>query len=156
MRSQTAVLVKIRFADGSDGLGKRSVREDIDHVARIKRAVGDAASVRVDVKLAWSLTEERWGDGVDVSLDPNKVTFHRRGMFTDEELFGLEMKHIYEGNWIYVARESQIPEPGDYLTFHMGRTPVVIIRDKGGELHALVNSCSHRGAMLCRFKRCNQ
>ena len=51
-------------------------------------------------------------------------------MFTDEELFELEMKHIYEGNWIYMAHESQIPNPGDYFTLHMGRTPVVITRDK--------------------------
>lgn len=42
-------------------IGKRPVREDVDHVARIKRAVGDAASVRVDVNQAWSLTEARWG-----------------------------------------------------------------------------------------------
>ena len=42
-------------------IGKRAVREDVDHVARIKDAVGDAASVRVDVNTAWSLQEARWG-----------------------------------------------------------------------------------------------
>ncbi|MDX5402903.1 MAG: muconate/chloromuconate family cycloisomerase [Rhodobacterales bacterium] len=42
-------------------IGKRSVREDVAHVARIKQAVGDAASVRVDVNTAWSLQEARWG-----------------------------------------------------------------------------------------------
>lgn len=42
-------------------IGKRSVREDVTHVARIKQAVGDAASVRVDVNTAWSLQEARWG-----------------------------------------------------------------------------------------------
>jgi benzoate/toluate 1,2-dioxygenase alpha subunit len=95
-------------------------------------------------------------DGI-VQDDPEKGIFRaRRDMFTDEELFELEMKHIYEGNWIYMAHESQIPNPGDYFTLHMGRTPVVITRDKDGELNALVNSCSHRGAMLCRFKRRNQ
>jgi benzoate/toluate 1,2-dioxygenase alpha subunit len=30
-------------------------------------------------------------------------------MFTSQELFDLEMKHIFEGNWIYLAHESQIP-----------------------------------------------
>lgn len=38
----------------------------------------------------------------------------------------------------------------------MGRTPVVITRGKDGELNALVNACSDRGAQLCRFKRRNQ
>ncbi|MEL7174941.1 MAG: muconate cycloisomerase family protein [Pseudomonadota bacterium] len=42
-------------------IGKRSVREDVEHVARIKDAVGDAASVRVDINTAWSLQEARWG-----------------------------------------------------------------------------------------------
>lgn len=42
-------------------IGKRSVREDVAHVARIKKAVGDAASVRVDVNTAWSLQDARWG-----------------------------------------------------------------------------------------------
>jgi len=103
------------------------------------------------------LTEiERRLDGI-VQDDPEKGIFRaRRDMFSDEDLFELEMKHIFEGNWIYMAHESQIPEPGDYYTLTMGRTPVVITRDKDGELHALVNACSHRGAMLCRFKRRNQ
>ncbi|SMX51246.1 benzoate 1,2-dioxygenase large subunit [Actibacterium lipolyticum] len=95
-------------------------------------------------------------DGI-VQDDPENGVFRaRRDMFTDEELFELEMKHIFEGNWIYMAHESQIPNPGDYFTLFMGRTPVVITRDKGGELHALVNACSHRGAMLCRFKSRNK
>lgn len=42
-------------------IGKHEVREDVAHVARIKKAVGDAASVRVDVNTAWSLQEARWG-----------------------------------------------------------------------------------------------
>lgn len=42
-------------------IGKRSVRDDVAHVARIKKAVGDAGSVRVDINTAWSLQEARWG-----------------------------------------------------------------------------------------------
>ena len=29
----------------------------------------------------------------------------RRSVFTDEQLFELEMTHIFEGNWIYLAHE---------------------------------------------------
>lgn len=43
-----------------------------------------------------------------------------RSAFTDEELFELEMKYIFEGNWIYLAHESQIPNVNDYYTTHMG------------------------------------
>ena len=80
----------------------------------------------------------------------------RRSVFTDEDLFELEMKHIFEGNWIYLAHESQIPNVGDYFTTYMGRQPIVISRNKEGELNALVNACSHRGAMLCRRKTDNR
>jgi muconate cycloisomerase len=42
-------------------IGKREVAADVAHVARIKQAVGDAASVRVDINTAWSLQDARWG-----------------------------------------------------------------------------------------------
>jgi benzoate/toluate 1,2-dioxygenase alpha subunit len=77
----------------------------------------------------------------------------RRDIFTDPELFELEMAHIFEGNWIYLAHESQIPAKNDYLTTHIGRQPIIIARDRDGTLNAFLNACSHRGAMLCRFKR---
>jgi benzoate/toluate 1,2-dioxygenase alpha subunit len=80
---------------------------------------------------------------------------HRRA-FTDAQLFELEMKHIFEGNWIYLAHESQIPNNNDYYTTHIGRQPVVIARNRQGELNAFINACSHRGAMLCRHKRGNK
>ena len=80
----------------------------------------------------------------------------RRDIFTDPALFDLEMKHIFEGNWVYLAHESQIPEPNDYFTTWIGRKPIVITRDKGGELHAMINACSHRGATLCRRKHGNK
>ena len=80
----------------------------------------------------------------------------RRDIFTDEALFELEMKHIFEGNWVYLAHESQIPEINDYFTTWIGRQPVVITRDKSGELNAMINACAHRGAMLCRRKHGNK
>lgn len=42
-------------------IGKRSVRDDVAHVARIKAAVGNSGSIRVDINTAWSLQEARWG-----------------------------------------------------------------------------------------------
>ena len=79
-----------------------------------------------------------------------------RAAFTDPALFDLEMKHIFEGNWIYLAHESQIPNINDYFTTQIGRQPIVIARDKTGKLGAFINACAHRGAMLCRHKRGNK
>ena len=80
----------------------------------------------------------------------------KREMFTDPRLFELEMTHIFEGNWIYLAHESQLPNVNDFLTTTMGRQPIFIARNKAGELNAFLNACSHRGAMLCRHKTGNR
>jgi benzoate/toluate 1,2-dioxygenase alpha subunit len=79
-----------------------------------------------------------------------------RTIFTDTGFFELEMKHLFEGNWVYLAHESQIPNKNDYLTTWMGRQPIFIARNKDNELNAFINACSHRGAMLCRYKRGNK
>ena len=80
----------------------------------------------------------------------------RRDIFTDPDLFELEMKHLFESNWVFLAHESQIPAVNDYFTTYIGRQPVVITRDKNGELHAQINACAHRGAMLYRRKHGNK
>lgn len=92
-----------------------------------------------------------------VQEDPEKGLYRmRRDAFTDEELFELEMKHIFEGNWVYVAHESQIPNPNDFFTTNIGRQPIIIARNKDGQLNAFINACSHRGATLCRTKKGNK
>ncbi len=89
--------------------------------------------------------------------DPAKGIYRvDRSVFTDEQWFELEMKYIFEGNWVYLAHESQIPKINDYLTVYIGRQPVVITRSKDGKLNALANTCTHRGAILCRFKKGNK
>lgn len=66
-----------------------------------------------------------------VEEDENEGIYRcKREMFTDPRLFDLEMKHIFEGNWIYLAHESQIPEKNEYYTTQMGRQPIFITRNK--------------------------
>jgi muconate cycloisomerase len=63
-------------------IGKRSVEEDVAHVAAIKRAVGDRASIRVDVNQAWSEADARKGVAlladVGVDLVEQPVARHNR------------------------------------------------------------------------------
>jgi len=92
-----------------------------------------------------------------MEVDKEKGLYRgRRDMFTDPELFELEMKHIFEGNWVYLAHESQVANPNDYFTGYIGRQPIVITRNKDGELNCFINACSHRGAVLCRKKKDNK
>jgi benzoate/toluate 1,2-dioxygenase alpha subunit len=76
-----------------------------------------------------------------------------RRIFADPELFELEQSQIWEKVWVYVAHESQLPKPKDYLTSWIGRAPIVVNRDKSGQFNAFVNICSHRGATLCRTSK---
>ena len=66
------------------------------------------------------------------------------------------MKHIFEGNWIYLAHESQIPNNNDYFTTTWAVSRSSSPGTRTGELNAFINACSHRGAMLCRHKTGNK
>ncbi|MBW8835493.1 MAG: muconate cycloisomerase [Burkholderia sp.] len=41
-------------------IGARDPKVDIEHVARIRKALGDRGAVRVDVNMAWSETQAAW------------------------------------------------------------------------------------------------
>jgi len=71
-------------------------------------------------------------------------------VYTDPELFELEMKYIFERTWIFLALESQLRNPHDFVTAAIGRTPLVVMRDAKGKLGAFVNACRHKGATVCR------
>ena len=94
-----------------------------------------------------------WQDFVKGCLDfrPTEGVYRiARDMFTEPELFDLEMEMIFEKNWIYACHESEIPKPNDFVTMRAGRQPMIISRDGTGKLNALVNACQHRGATLTR------
>ncbi|MBB5416935.1 anthranilate 1,2-dioxygenase (deaminating, decarboxylating) large subunit [Paraburkholderia atlantica] len=79
-----------------------------------------------------------------------------REMFTEPELFSLEMEHIFEKTWIYACHESEISNNNDFLTMRAGRQPLIISRDGAGNLNAMINACQHRGATLTRMSKGNQ
>jgi phenylpropionate dioxygenase-like ring-hydroxylating dioxygenase large terminal subunit len=79
---------------------------------------------------------------------------HRR-CYTDEMIFQQELKNIFYKTWIYASHESQIREPGDYVTFMIGRQPMLLVRGADGKFNVLHNRCPHRGAMLCNEHKGN-
>lgn len=89
--------------------------------------------------------------------DPVRGTFGiDRQVYTDADLFELEMRYIFEGNWVYVAHESQLLQKHDFLTTYIGRQPVIVTRDGEGQVRVFLNTCSHRGARVCRERRGNR
>ncbi|MGK0169475.1 MAG: benzoate/toluate 1,2-dioxygenase alpha subunit [Gammaproteobacteria bacterium] len=91
--------------------------------------------------------------GVDFSAliddrPADKVFRVDRAIYTDRDVFEAELEQIFEGSWVYLAHESQLPNVGDFFTTWMGRQPVIVNRLPGGEVSALINACSHRGARV--------
>jgi dibenzofuran dioxygenase subunit alpha len=78
-----------------------------------------------------------------------------RRIYSDEAIYQRELEHVFARCWLYLAHESQIPRPGDYLTTTMGEDPVVLWRDANGRLRAFLNTCRHRGNRLCMYERGN-
>jgi phenylpropionate dioxygenase-like ring-hydroxylating dioxygenase large terminal subunit len=72
-------------------------------------------------------------------------------VFTDPEVYRAEQERIFARCWLYVAHESQIPQPGDFVTNYMGEEPVIVCRDADGRVRVFLNSCRHRGMRVCRM-----
>ena len=82
----------------------------------------------------------------DKFVEPDRV---RREVYTDPQIFELEMQRIHETVWIYCGHESQVPKAGDYYTVQIGRQPMLMVRGADGKVNVLYNRCPHRGNMMC-------
>ena len=71
-----------------------------------------------------------------------------RSLYTDPEIFALELKRIFGAAWIYVGHESQVKNAGDYFCTMIARKPIIVTRDASGQIQVLHNQCAHRGAMV--------
>ncbi|HAC34183.1 MAG TPA: Rieske (2Fe-2S) protein [Gammaproteobacteria bacterium] len=77
-------------------------------------------------------------------------------VYLDEKIFEQEQQNIFRGPaWSFLGLDVEVPEPGDFKSTFVGDTPVVLSRDSEGQLHAFVNRCAHRGALVCRELRGN-
>ena len=93
-----------------------------------------------------SLTQPTLADGTKVADLVNVATREvQMRSLSDPELYDLEMEHIFGRIWVFLGHESEIPNSGDFITRDMGSDSVLVTRDKSGEVHVLLNLCSHRG-----------
>ncbi|MBC6440586.1 MAG: aromatic ring-hydroxylating dioxygenase subunit alpha [Rhodospirillales bacterium] len=65
--------------------------------------------------------------------------------YSDPAIFDFEMEAIFAKGWLYFGSVHQVANPGDVAVKNMGRWPIVVTRDRAGELHAFYNICRHRG-----------
>jgi phenylpropionate dioxygenase-like ring-hydroxylating dioxygenase large terminal subunit len=68
--------------------------------------------------------------------------------YLDADILAQEKEAIFYRNWWYVGHQSQLPDPGCYLTVDVCEQNIIVIRDKSGELNGYYNVCQHRGHEL--------
>ncbi len=75
-------------------------------------------------------------------------------VYTDQWIYEREVERIFKGRtWNYVALESEVAHPGDFIRSHVGPVPVVVSRAEDGSINVFENRCSHRAAEFCRDLR---
>ena len=85
-----------------------------------------------------------------------------RDVYTDPEVFDLEMEHLFGNTWVYVGHASQVPDVADFFTTTIGIKPMVMVRHSDGSIRVLHNRCPHKGTRVAnemcgnagRFFRC--
>jgi p-cumate 2,3-dioxygenase alpha subunit len=92
-----------------------------------------------------------------VDEDPAHHRFRvHRSTMTSPEVFRDELERIFKHCWLYVGHESEVTNPGDYVRRPVAGRPVFMVRGvRSGAVHVFHNTCTHRGAVVCRQKSGN-
>jgi p-cumate 2,3-dioxygenase alpha subunit len=73
-----------------------------------------------------------------------------RSVMTSPEILQLERERIFGRSWLYVGHKSEVPKAGDFRRRVVANRPLFMIRGRDGEVRIFINSCLHRGALVCR------
>ena len=73
-----------------------------------------------------------------------------RRVFVDAAILAIERRAIFNHCWLYVGHASEVAQAGGFVTRKVGGRTLIMNRDRAGTLHVFYNTCSHRGALVCR------
>jgi len=77
--------------------------------------------------------------------------------YTSEDFFRLEQEQLFARTWTCIGNGCNIPEPGNLQPVGFLGQPLVMVRNRQGEIKVFHNVCSHRGNELvwqaCSVKR---
>ncbi|PWA11963.1 p-cumate dioxygenase [Pueribacillus theae] len=78
-----------------------------------------------------------------------------RRAFLDQDILELEKRKVFDKCWLYLGHESEVANNGDFIMRDVGGRNLIFNKDSNGEIHAFLNTCPHRGALVCRDRRGN-
>tara|TARA_B110000438_G_scaffold299132_1_gene348721 strand:+ start:1171 stop:2358 length:1188 start_codon:yes stop_codon:yes gene_type:complete len=70
-------------------------------------------------------------------------------VYTSDEFFEFEKNALFMREWLAVGRSSRIPEGGDWFTVNLLGEPIVVLRDKNGDIRSMSAVCQHRAMEVC-------
>jgi len=76
-------------------------------------------------------------------------------IYNDSELYALEKERLFARSWLFIAHESEVPQPGDYVVRRVLDDSFIISRGSSGQVRAMFNMCLHRGMQICRAEMGN-
>ncbi|HXV01706.1 MAG TPA: SRPBCC family protein, partial [Caulobacteraceae bacterium] len=68
--------------------------------------------------------------------------------YTGDEFYRFEQEALFNHEWLCVGREAQLKEPGDYFTTRIIGEPLLITRNRAGEVRAMSAVCQHRAMLV--------
>lgn len=68
--------------------------------------------------------------------------------YYSKEFMQKEWDHVWTKVWLVAGMEEQIPNPGDRMTFDIGKESILCTRDDEGKIRVFYNVCQHRGNKL--------
>lgn len=71
-----------------------------------------------------------------------------RDAYVSREVFELESRRFFGATWNFVAHESQLPQPGSYVTLDLAGRPLLVLREGDGRIGVFYNRCAHKGTKL--------
>ena len=72
--------------------------------------------------------------------------------YNDPAMFEQEKSSLFVDGWVCAGHASEIASPGQYMAVKIGDEPVVVVRDRKGDVRAYSNVCRHRGMALVEGK----
>jgi phenylpropionate dioxygenase-like ring-hydroxylating dioxygenase large terminal subunit len=70
-------------------------------------------------------------------------------LYTSEDFLAFEKDTLFGSEWLCVGRAERIPNPGDWFSTTLVDEPLIVLRDKAGEVRCLSAVCQHRAMQVC-------